>query len=42
MWTLAMSMPSQFESNGELMYREARQMLEEQELNEDDMNTVPL
>lgn len=42
MWTLAMSMSSQFESNRELMYRETRQMLEEQELNEDDMNTVPL
>ncbi|KIM94093.1 hypothetical protein OIDMADRAFT_136671 [Oidiodendron maius Zn] len=40
MWTLAMSLSSQFENMRELLYTETRQMLEERDLGENDMNVA--
>jgi hypothetical protein len=40
MWTLAMALSSQFDSSRELLYTEARQMLEALDLVDDDLQPV--
>jgi len=42
MWALAMALSSQFESMRDLLYHEAKHMLETLDRNEDDMGTVSL